>query len=55
MHEFEVGDLIEGIKKEVGIIVAPYDVPKKLWVVFWLSEGVEGMCHERNIKIINKS
>ena len=54
----KVGDLIkadEYLGGYIGVIVRPYDTPKKLWIVFWILEGVESLCHENNVEVINES
>ena len=54
----KVGDLIMADKAlggDIAVVVEPYDPPKKLWMVFWLSEGVKSLCHEKNVEVICES
>ena len=54
----KVGDLIIAdpqLGGDIAIVVEPYDAPKKLWMVFWIKEGIRSLCHENNIEVIYES
>ena len=54
----QVGDLVkadEALGGHIGVVVSPYDIPKRLWMVFWASENTESLCHESNVEVINES
>ena len=54
----KVGDLVKAVEclgGHIGVVVSPYDIPKRLWMVFWTSEGVESLCHESNVEVLNES
>ena len=57
----QVGDLVrvKGCFPVVlGIIVEPYDTPKRVWRVAWVDGGAwcsGSLCHENNMEVINES
>jgi len=56
----KIGDLIISVMPTtiqglLAIVIEPYDAPKKLWNVYWLSEGYTSLCHENNVEVINES
>ena len=57
-NHMQVGDLVkadEALGGHIGVVVSPYDIPKRLWMVFWTSENTESLCHESNVEVINES
>ena len=54
----KVGDLVitnPQTGSHIGIVAEPYDSPKKLWMVFWISEGIKSLCHENVIEVISEA
>jgi hypothetical protein len=52
----KIGDLVKAVETlggHIGIVVGPYDAPKRLWMVFWIAENAESLCHESNVTIIS--